>query len=61
MKMQKKSLKNRKIMVVGLAKTGVALAKFLCEVGAEVSVSDHKSVAELSDALEEIEDLKYSL
>ena len=57
MKMQKKSLKNRKIMIVGLAKTGVALAKFLCEAEAEVSVSDHKSVAELPDALEEIEDL----
>ena len=44
-------------MIVGLAKTGVALAKFLCEVGAEVSISDHKSVAELSDFLEDIEDL----
>ncbi len=53
----KESLRNRRIMVVGLAKTGVALARFLCEVGAEVSVSDHKSVAELSDCLESIEDL----
>lgn len=50
-------------MVVGLAKTGVALAKFLCEVGAEVSISDHKSIAELSDFLEEIEhlDIHYDL
>ena len=44
-------------MVVGLGQTGIALIKFLYKMGAEVSVSDHKSVAELSDILEGIEDL----
>ena len=44
-------------MVVGLARTGIAMAKFLHKMGAEVSISDHKSVAELSDFLEEMEDL----
>lgn len=57
MKITRESLKNRKIMVVGLAKTGVALVRFLCAAGVQVSVSDHKSVAELSDILEDIEDL----
>lgn len=50
-------LKGRKILVVGLSKTGVSLVKFLAEAGAEVTITDHKSPAELATALEEIEGL----
>lgn len=51
-------LKGKKIMVVGLSRTGVALTKFLVKQGVEVTVSDHKSPAELSTSLEEIEGLE---
>lgn len=51
-------LKDKKIMVVGMGKTGVSLCRFLCENGAKVTISDHKSRAELSTSLEQIEDLQ---
>lgn len=51
-------LKDKKIMVIGLAKSGVSLVRFLVSQGAKVTVSDHKSKAELSNALEQIEDLQ---
>lgn len=51
-------LKDKKIMIIGLAKTGVALSRFLAKHGAKVTVSDHKSKAELSNFLEQIEDLE---
>ncbi len=51
-------VKGKKIMVVGLSKTGVSLVKFLAEAEADVTISDHKSPAELSSAIEEIEGLK---
>lgn len=50
-------LKGKKIMIVGLSKTGVSMSKFLAGIGAEVTVSDHKSAAELADSLEQIESL----
>jgi UDP-N-acetylmuramoylalanine--D-glutamate ligase len=51
-------LKDKKIMVIGLAKSGVCLVRFLVEKGAKVTVSDHKSKAELSNSLEQIESLQ---
>lgn len=50
-------LQGKKVMVVGLSRTGVALTKFLVERGAEVTVTDHKSPAELTTTLEEVEKL----
>jgi UDP-N-acetylmuramoylalanine--D-glutamate ligase len=41
-------LKGKKVMVLGLARTGIAAARFLAENGAEVVVSDRRSVAELA-------------
>ncbi len=52
------NLKDKKILIVGLAKTGVSLARFLVRHGANVTVSDHKSKAELANFLEDIEDLE---
>lgn len=51
-------LKGKKILVVGLARTGVALAHFLAKNGAIVTVSDHKSKAELATHLEKMEDIE---
>lgn len=56
-------LKDKRILVVGLGKTGVALSHFLVEQGAQVTVTDHKSKPELSGQLELLGDLpiKYEL
>jgi len=56
-------LKDKKILVVGLGKTGVSLAKFLYENGAQVTVTDHKSKPELSTQLDSLGDIpiKYEL
>ena len=51
-------LKGKKILVVGLAKTGVALSHFLVKQGASVTVSDHKSKAELINHLDEMADIE---
>ena len=58
-----KDVAGKKVMIVGLSSTGVALTKFLVELGAKVTVSDHKSPAELSQALEKIDklDIEYDL
>ncbi len=56
-------LKDKRILIVGLGKTGVSLAHFLTENGALVTVSDHKSKPELSAPLEHMDglDIKYEL
>ena len=51
-------VKGKKVMVVGLARTGVSLVRLLVKLGAEVTVSDHKSKAELIEPLEAISDLE---
>ena len=50
-------LKDRRIMVVGLGRTGVSLSRFLCDHGTKVTITDHKSRAELSEALEQMDGL----
>lgn len=50
-------LKGRKTLVVGLARTGVALARFLAEAGARVTVTDQAPASELADRLREVADL----
>lgn len=56
-------LKDKKILVVGLGKTGVSLAHFLTRHQASVTVTDHKSKPELSAQLEQLDGLaiKYEL
>ncbi len=56
-------LKDKKILVVGLGKTGVSLAYFLTEHGAQVTITDHKSKPELAAQLEILGNLsvKYEL
>jgi UDP-N-acetylmuramoylalanine--D-glutamate ligase len=48
---------NKKILVVGLARTGVAVARFLAEQGADVTVTDMKDHDALAPFLEELRDL----
>lgn len=52
-----KDLKDKRVLVVGLARSGVSMVHFLAEAGALVTVSDHKSKAELAPALEQIDGL----
>ena len=59
--MELSELKDKRILVVGLAKTGVALARFLVKCGAQVTISDHKSPAELAYYLEQVEELPLQL
>lgn len=54
-------LKDKKILVVGLGKTGVSLSKFLTTHGAQVTVTDHKSKPELSNQLELLGDVPVRL
>jgi UDP-N-acetylmuramoylalanine--D-glutamate ligase len=44
-------LKDKKVLVVGLGKTGEAVAGFLLRHGAKVKISEKKSAAELGDRL----------
>ena len=50
-------LKDKRILVVGLGRTGVALAHFLSKHGAQVTITDHKSKPELASRLELVENL----
>ncbi len=54
-------LQGKRILIVGMAKTGVSLARFLCQHGASVTISDHKSKAELSGHLEQLDGLQVTL
>lgn len=54
-------LKDKRILIVGLAKTGVSLARFLTRHGALVTISDHKSKAELSGHLETLDGLNVTM
>ncbi len=50
-------LKDKRILIVGLGKTGVSLCHFLTQHQAQVTVTDHKSKPELSAQLELVENL----
>ncbi|MCB0366791.1 MAG: UDP-N-acetylmuramoyl-L-alanine--D-glutamate ligase [Bdellovibrionaceae bacterium] len=56
--MELSEIRGKKILIVGLARTGVSLARLLTENGAEVTVSDHKSKAELANHLEAMSGLE---
>ena len=54
-------LRNKNILVVGLARTGVAVARFLVRQGARVTVTDMKGEAELSSWVEKLAGLPVKL
>jgi UDP-N-acetylmuramoylalanine--D-glutamate ligase len=51
-------LKDKKILVVGLARTGVAVTRFLAQAGAQVTVTDMREEELLSESLAELADLE---
>ena len=59
--MELSELNGKRILIVGLAKTGVSLARLLTKHGATVTISDHKSKAELSSFLEKLDGLNVTL
>ena len=59
--MEISEIQGKRILIVGLAKTGVSLAKFLSQNGAQVTISDHKSRAELAGSLEAVEGMNVQL
>ncbi|SCX88751.1 UDP-N-acetylmuramoyl-L-alanine--D-glutamate ligase [Alkaliphilus peptidifermentans] len=52
------NLKDKKILVIGLAVTGLPLVKVLVELGGRVIVNDLKSPKDLAEAIEELRDVK---
>lgn len=48
------NVKDKKVLVVGIARSGIAVAKFLLEQGSRVVLTDTKSLAELAGTLREI-------
>ncbi len=50
-------LKNKKVAVIGLSRTGVASARMLVKWGADVVVSDIKTADKLHEELDKMEDL----
>lgn len=55
--MEQMELKNKRVVVVGLARTGVAVARFLAEQGARVIVTDMKDEEALAPFLEKLRGL----
>ncbi|MBQ6630567.1 MAG: UDP-N-acetylmuramoyl-L-alanine--D-glutamate ligase [Romboutsia sp.] len=51
------NLKNKKVLLVGLAKTGISTIKHLNKLGANVIVNDIKDEEKLKDILSELSDL----
>ena len=51
------NLKNKRVLVVGLAVTGVPLVKVLCGLGADVIVNDLKEEKNLRDSIDELSNL----
>jgi UDP-N-acetylmuramoylalanine--D-glutamate ligase len=58
-----RDLAGKRVVVLGLARQGVAMARFLARAGAQVTVSDLKTKAELADSLAALADLpvRYAL
>lgn len=54
-------LNGKRVLIVGLARTGVSLAKLLTKNGAQVTISDHKSRAELSGYIDTVEKMNVAL
>ena len=54
-------LKNKHVLVVGLGRSGIATARFLCRQGAVVTVADQRGEDALKDALAAVRPLGVSL
>ena len=54
-------LKNKRIVVVGLGRTGIAVSRFCARRGARVTVSDRSATVNHNDSIEELKTLGVSL
>lgn len=54
-------LAGKRLVILGLARQGKAMARFASEIGAEVVVSDLRSAEELSSSVEELADLQVEM
>ncbi len=54
------NLKDKRVLVIGLAVTGIPLVKVLAELGADIIVNDMKGQEALADTLKELEGLNAS-
>ena len=50
------ALRGRPVTVLGFARSGIALARFLSDAGARVTVYDGRSAQELASAIDALED-----
>ena len=55
--MQTHDFRDKKVLIIGLARSGISAARALCALGARVTVSDRKGADQLADALEQLTDL----
>lgn len=53
--------KGTNVLVVGLARTGIAAARFLSELGCRITISERRGIKEAEDALQEIKDVDVQL
>jgi UDP-N-acetylmuramoylalanine-D-glutamate ligase len=51
------SVSGQKFVVLGLARQGLALARWLVEQGTQVTISDMQPADQLKDALESLRDI----
>ena len=47
----------KRVLVVGMARSGIAAAQLLCKAGAHVIINDSKTAEQLGDSLKPLENL----
>ena len=47
----------KRVLVVGMARSGIAAAQLLCKAGARVIINDSKAAEQLGDSLKPLENL----
>ena len=47
----------KRVLVVGMARSGIAVAQLLCKAGARVIINDSKAAEQLGDSLKPLENL----
>lgn len=50
-------MNNRRVLIVGMARSGIAAAKLLAQLGAKVTVNDQKTLEEFGDSMDELRGL----
>lgn len=50
------NFQDKKVLIIGIARSGIAAARVLSSLGAEVTIADQKSAKELSDGVKALQD-----